>query len=161
MDPVPVQEPSDLVHPRGVPFADDSDSCRVTITHTLPALEQVRDDGQQIPLAVEGLDQEVIEQSDVDGVRRHRKVGVSTEQHRPDLRVKPPRLAQQSQAAHPRSALVGDRERDGSLALPEVLKYIDRGRRLVEAGRLIARGGEAAVEMALERPRHPRITPHP
>src|SRR5262249_29457726 len=111
--------------------------------------------------AVEWLDQVAVEQTDVDRVGRRGEIAVGADEDRPDLRMEPPGLAQQIQAAHLRRRLVRDRERGRLLALVELLEQVYRRRRTVEARHVVAVSGEGAVEVALERTRHPRITPPP
>jgi hypothetical protein len=81
-DVVAPQELPDGVAPRRIPLSHDPYSRSVAVTGALPPVEEVRDDWKQIPLAIERLDQEVVQPHRVDGVDRELEVGVPAQQHR-------------------------------------------------------------------------------
>ena len=110
---------------------------------------------------MERLDQEVVEQTDVDGVRRDRQVVVSTEENRPNLRVKPSCLAQQVETGSSRdSSWSAIASATGASRSLQVAEEVDRLRGAIEARALIAPRGESAVELALQGAGHPRVASH-
>jgi hypothetical protein len=160
VDLVAIEEPPDLMRPLGVALADDLDARRVAVTCALPALEKVGDDRQQVPLAVKWLDQEMVEQADIDGIRGGLEVVVLAEEDGPHLWVELSCLPEQIQTSHFGSFLISDRERHGRLTLLEVAEAVDPLRGAIEARGLIAPRAESAVELALQGPGHSQVASH-
>jgi hypothetical protein len=148
------------VAPRRIPLPHDPHSRCVAVTGALPAIEEVRDDRKQIALAIERLDQEVIQRHPVDRVDRELEVGVPAQQHRSRFWMQLSSLPQQVEARHPGRMLVGDQE---GYQLPAVLELAEsfhrRGCRIKACGPK-SPGSKTAMEVALERFRHTRVAPH-
>jgi hypothetical protein len=71
--------------------------------------------------------------------------------------MEPAAFPQQIESAHFGCLLVDDQQSHRVPPVPQIAENLDRRRSPVETGGLIPLGGETSVELALERPRHPRV----